>query len=370
MATDLLLRLLTTPAEACSLAPAQWDLALRQARRAGLTARLALVLEEAEALGAAPTTARRHLGAAVVVARRLAQALEWELACIQAAVAATGAPVMLLKGAAYVAGGLPAARGRLFNDVDLLVPRPQLDAVEQALLEHGWAPMKLDAYDQRYYRRWMHEVPPLEHVRRQTVIDLHHNILPLTARYRPDPAKILAAARPAAQAPGFLVPAPADLVIHCATHLFHEGETDRALRDLLDFDTLLRHFGRTEPGFWQDLVPRARALDLARPLYYGLRYAHRLFHSPIPPAVMAAAAEHAPPKPVGWAMDWLAREGLRPKHASCRGPSTGLAHFLLYVRGHWLRMPPHLLLPHLLRKALPHWNRHRAAKPARALDKV
>lgn len=353
MAADLLTRVLLAPESVHRLGPAEWDLLMRQARRAGLLPHLQKVLAGAGALDAAPAAVRRHLDTARAVARRLRQALDWELSRIRAALAEPDTMPVLLKGAAYAAGGLPVAEGRLFGDVDLLVPRDRLARVEQALLEHGWAPMKLDPYDQRYYRQWMHEVPPLEHVRRQTVIDLHHTILPLTARFHPDPALILAAARPAEQAAGFLVPAPADLVIHCATHLFHEGETDRALRDLLDLDGLLRHFGRLEPGFWKSLVPRARALDLARPLFYGLRYTRRLLGTPIPDEVMAAAAGEAPPWPVRLAMDWLASEGFRPKHASCRGPLTPLAHFLIYVRGHWLRMPPHLLLPHLLRKALP-----------------
>ena len=38
------------------------------------------------------------------------------------------------------------------------------------------------AYDQRYYREWMHELPPLLHVRRQTALDVHHAIAPETAR--------------------------------------------------------------------------------------------------------------------------------------------------------------------------------------------
>ncbi|MEO1767719.1 nucleotidyltransferase domain-containing protein [Thiobacter aerophilum] len=356
MAPDLLLRLLTTPAMAPALSAAQWDLALRQARRAGLMARLALVVQEAGV--PVPAQAQRHLAGALTVCKRLQEALAWELARIRAALADTGAPAVLLKGAAYAAAGLPVAAGRLFGDVDLLVPREHLAVVEAALLEHGWAPMKLDPYDQRYYRQWMHEIPPLEHTRRQTVIDVHHNILPRTARHRPDPSLILDLVRPALQAPGFFVPAPVDLVIHCATHLFYEGETDRALRDLLDFDGLLRHFG-PEPGFWDTLVPRAQALDLARPLYYGLRYARRVLGTPIPGEVAQAAATAAPAWPVTLAMDWLAQEGFRPKHPSCRGPFTGLAHFILYLRGHWLRMPLRLLLPHLLRKALP----RRAPRP-------
>lgn len=87
-----------------------------------------------------------------------------------------------------------------------------------ALIYRGWAPLKRDRYDQRYYRRWMHELPPLEHVRRQTVIDVHHNILPRTARHVPDARLLLAAARPLPGYPALAVPAPVHLVLHCASH--------------------------------------------------------------------------------------------------------------------------------------------------------
>jgi glutaconate CoA-transferase subunit A len=40
-----------------------------------------------------------------------------------------------------------------------------------------------------------------------------------------------------------------------------------------------------------------------------------------------------------------------PDVARPRGAAEGLARWLLYVRSHWLRMPPHLLVPHLVRKA-------------------
>ena len=77
------------------------------------------------------------------------------------------------------------AQGRIFNDVDILVPKSLLDKAEKALLRHGWICAQWDDYDQRYYRQWMHELPPLQHVRRKTVLDVHHNILPETARYHP-----------------------------------------------------------------------------------------------------------------------------------------------------------------------------------------
>lgn len=348
----LLLELLRMPAHATRLRDADWDLLIRQARKAGLGAKLQQALAAEACLDQMPERPRLHLDTAVRVADRLGEALRWELTQILDAVSETNSPIVLLKGAAYVAAGLPVAKGRTFGDVDILVPRGKIEAVESALMQHGWAPMKLNAYDQRYYRQWMHEIPPLEHVRRQSVIDVHHTILPLTARYHPDAALLLADSRPSSLDPRARVLAPPDMALHCATHLFHEGETDRALRDLIDFDGLLRHFG-TAPDFWEALVPRAQALQLTRPLFYGLRYATRLLGTPVPERVSRSANIGKPPMPVRMAMDWLTAHGFRPDHASCADPLTPLAHFLIYVRGHWLRMPPRLLIPHLLHKAFP-----------------
>ncbi|CAH1747424.1 protein of unknown function [Thauera humireducens] len=42
---------------------------------------------------------------------------------------------------------------------------------------------------------------------------------------------------------------------------------------------------------------------------------------------------------------------LRPMHETCDDRFSPVARFVLYVRGHSLRMPAHLLIPHLLRKA-------------------
>ena len=49
----------------------------------------------------------------------------------------------------------------------------------------GWATTHHDPYDQRYYRRWMHELPPMLHIRRMTLLDVHHAIVPATADLKP-----------------------------------------------------------------------------------------------------------------------------------------------------------------------------------------
>jgi hypothetical protein len=258
-------------------------------------------------------------------------------------------PVLLLKGAAYAAGGLPPAPGRLFSDIDLLVPRGQLDAAEAALMLDGWVSGHHSAYDQRYYRRWMHELPPMQHIRRQTVLDLHHGILPDTARLRTRPEAIVEAARPLATFPRFSVPDTLDLVLHSATHLFHEGEWEHGLRDLVDIDALLRA-GAAAERFWERLEARAEDLNLGRPLFYGLRYCNRLLQTPVPDELLARCPGR-PPEPLARWMDGLFVPALATAHAGSRMPASRMAAFALYVRSHWLRMPAHLLLPHLAHKA-------------------
>lgn len=347
----LLVLVLRAPAGIEGFSLSDWDLILRQALAANLTAGLWAALDDAGVIDRVPAQARRHLEWARRLAERHADAVHWEVAQIAAALRKLALPLILLKGAAYVASGAPAARGRLFSDIDILVPKDQLPAVESALLMHGWRGGHHDDYDQRYYREWMHELPPMQHFKRQTMIDVHHAILPPTARDHPDPVLLRQAA--------VTVPAdlplrlqtldPVDMLLHSATHLFYDGETDKALRDMVDIDRMLRAFDGAQ---WQGLPARAVALELQRPLFYALRYAAWLFDSPVPADVMAAAAANGSPNGALLAlMDALFQRALLPDHASCNRAGSGLSRFLLYIRGNWLRMPPLMLTRHLFHKA-------------------
>ena len=349
---DLVIDSLARPDTLANLREPQWDLLVRQARRANLLGRLAHTIDSrAGGYAAVLQAARPHLHSAAVIAGRQQTAIRWEVECIRRSLAGTGVPLVLLKGAAYVMACLPASEGRVFSDVDIIVPKSMLPQVESALMMNGWAASHHDAYDQRYYRKWMHEIPPMQHLRRGTVIDVHHAILPETARIRADSKAMRQAAIELTGHPGVFVFAPADMVLHSATHLFHEGELDNGLRDLFDLDSLLRHFGAVS-GFWSQLVPRARELGLERPLYYALRHATGLLGTPVPESTLQAAARAAPSAAVRRLTDFCFSRSLRPDHPTCNDRWTPLARRLLFVRSHWLRMPLWLLIYHLLHKAL------------------
>lgn len=322
-----------------------WDLLIRQARKCRLLPRLAALVRAHSDWATVPEQVRLHLESAEAMARRQTKAMQWEIRCIVNALGGTDTPVVLLKGGAYLAAGLPPAQGRLFADIDLLVPIKNIRRVEGALMLNGWSSGHQSSYDQRYYRKWMHEIPPMQHFNRYSVIDLHHAILPVTARIKTDPAPLFQQAVNVPGYTGLSVLAPADMVLHSATHLFHEGDFGHGLRDLTDLDALLRQFSQ-EPDFWNQLGKRARTLNLARPLYYALRYCRLVLDTPVPTELQQQG------KPLtSLFMDWLFGRALAPDHASCDDMFTPIARWILYIRSHWLRMPPHLLIPHLLYKA-------------------
>lgn len=349
MTKDLLTPCLIDPGLIANLSLYDWDLLIRQARQSNLLGRLAALLDQRQLLSQVPEQPKAHLESSLAVAQRQQQAVRWEVDRIQYALTDIP-PVILLKGAAYIMLQLPSAQGRLFSDIDILVPKSHIEAAELALKINGWITTLHDAYDQRYYRQWMHELPPMTHLTRQTFLDVHHTILPETARLHPDPQKLIDAAAPLSGYPGLKVLAPVDMLLHSATHLFHEGEFDKGLRDLSDLDILLRHFSQHEPDFWQRLLQRAVELDLVRPLFYALRYTVRILHTPVPANVLANVSQHSPGKFALRLMDTLFPRAFRPHHASCEDWFTHPALKLLFVRSHWLKMPFPLLVWHLFHK--------------------
>ena len=357
----LVVQVLREPERLRHLNEAQWSLLARQARRSDLLARVACLAEQ---VGARPGIAMQvgaHLDDILMLAKAQASEVRREVEFLALALAPLGIPVTLMKGAAYLLSGRQAAIGRLFSDIDIIVPKARIAEVEATLMLHGWAGSHHTPYDQRYYRQWMHEIPPMQHIHRGTTLDVHHAILPETARLRPSSASILAAAKPIADDPRVLVLAQHDMVLHSMTHLFHNEELSHGLRDLSDLDLLLREFS-DDPAFWPGLVERAKQLDLTRPLFYGLRYTQQFFATPVPAQTVAALASFGPSQPLGRLMDLLWSRGLAPQHDTAAPTYLAPALFALYVRAHWLRMPPVLLACHFANKAF----LMRQTKPAQA----
>ena len=341
----LLLRLLRDPAQLKNLSPQDLSRALDAAESARLLGWFVNQLAAGPILDDRPRWLTERLVHIHALVAEYDRAVKWEIDRLDRALTTAGITWVLLKGAGYLAAGLPNGHGRRVADLDVLVPERELSRAEAQLRQHGWDFPELDPYDERFYRTWMHELPPLIHRDRGAVVDLHHAVLPRTSRLHPSSVRLFE--RSVGVGGCIRVLCPSHMVLHAAAHLFHDGEIAGAIRDLVDLDILLRCFGG-DPAFWTDLMQEATTLQLTRPAYYALRYTKRLLNTPIPGDVLEAVAGWAPPVPVRLTMDALVETTLHGRGAL----GADVSALALYIRSHWLRMPPLLLARHLTRKAL------------------
>ncbi|WND02593.1 nucleotidyltransferase family protein [Temperatibacter marinus] len=244
--------------------------------------------------------------------------------------------IILLKGSAYIMAGKKAARGRRVTDVDLLVPKPQLAALERFMLQNDWGYDSTtdNPYDQVYYRTYMHELPPLRHKTRKSVLDIHHALLPLTHRFSIKIDPMIETAVPIEGTPFFRF-ADVDLFIHAAVHHMLDEEGDnfgRSLVELLDlFDDL---------DCSLDLViARAAEVGASKAVAYALSAIYAITEDSRLESSLSFIKKHTSSLVSKAFLDQLA---LEPK---------GISKLFLYCRSHYLRMPLGMLAAHLFTKA-------------------
>ncbi len=249
----------------------------------------------------------------------------WEVEMARRALSSLGISVLLLKGSAFVAAGLEAGQGRLIGDLDILVPRDALGRVEQALLDADWEWLKTDAYDDHYYRTWMHELPPMIHRERDSMIDVHHTILPLTARPKPDAAALIAQSVEVAS--GLRMLCAEDMIVHAAAHLLADGDLSGGLRNLWDIRCLL------DGVDLHRLRAHADRHGLGREVDRALRLSDALFGSRGASGIVDRLFIARLTARDGWGRE-----------------TRKILRLAFYVRSHFIRMPFHLLVRHLWTK--------------------
>ncbi len=367
-ATRALLDLYRDPARAAQLSGADWPALFGAMRRGRCMGPLGVRLRQAGVMASLPAPVQGQFETALMTAADRRHLLRWELAELARALAPLGAPVVALKGAAYELQGLPMAQGRTPADVDLLVARDQLVRAETLLKGAGWCAEPMDDYDERYYREWSHEIAPLRHPARRIEVDLHHAVTPSLKGAGVDTERLLAQARACG---AFQVLAPADQVIHCALHTFKDSDLGGRLREVMDFDQLVRAFGADDaPAFSARLWARAGELGALRELGLAVRCARRWLGTPVAGSAAAtaegSAALSADVRPVVLAdvrpvvpaddgprtlFDRLLDAAMLPGEYQQPGTAARGARLLMLMRYHLNRMPLSRLLPHLLRKS-------------------
>jgi hypothetical protein len=351
-----LIGILRTPQQAQRLSAQEWTDVISLARRELVLGHLADVLIKADIFMQLEQRLQQMLQDGLREAAWSHGHARGEARHIAAALRPPGCPVIILKGSAYVLAGFDSSGGRLAGDLDILVPKSYLGAAEIALKEAGFFMMVKDSYDETYYRLWMHELPPFQHIERKSLIDVHHTILPLTGRVQPDAKALVSDAVPLSC--GLHRFSDADIVLHSAAHWIQDGDLNGGLRNLHDIHRLLNEFSQSE-SFWQQLTSRVDMHELHRALYYAAHMSHKLFGTHIPADVRSRLNRGKPNFLMRRVMIWLIQTRLMELEVGQQSLSFRLAKLLLYVRSHWLRMPPLMTVRHLTRKA---WKRFQ--KPA------
>jgi hypothetical protein len=237
----------------------------------------------------------------------------------------------------------------LFADVDIFVDKSDINATEEMLRWNGWIAEKLDEHDEKYYRNWMHEIPPMVNSKTNMTIDVHHNLIPLVSRIKLDSTKLKD--RIVSNQDGIRSLAPEDKVLHSAAHLLLDGEFDNGFRDIHDLYLLITEGVSINADFLDLLQKRAEQLGFELVLYYCLRLQQRIFALTIADKyIVALEAKISSPIIAKLVLEML---------FTVIHPSTTLADsrkqrtyaLMLFIRSHWLKMPMHILVPHLFHKA-------------------
>ena len=291
-----------------------------------------------------PASIQRHLSNAELIAERQRQQVYIEAKMLSEALHQESPGYLFLKGAAYSLSGYKAGIGRTFSDIDILVGKHTLDALEKRLLLQGWYGQFLSDYDDKYYRQWAHEIPPLLHTERGTVIDIHHNLVPPVSGRAPDISEFLHHRQ---KINGFPVLRPIAMLLHSAVHLMFNDDFKQSYRDLFDIKALIEEHG--DESFWLDVKELAVSTNFYLELFLALRYCRWFLQVDVPSFI----SQDVPVS--SWQLhvyDFIFTKALAPSHPACRSRFKSTANFFAWCRGHWLKMPMKTLLYHFTVKGL------------------
>ena len=267
------------------------------------------------------------------------QMLRFEMDRLERTLLGSGICPVVLKGGAYVAVGSKAGLGRRVSDLDILVAGDEIDQTEVLLKDADWVwEAGVDnEYDSNYYRKYMHELPPLRHKKRRTIIDVHHMLLPRTSTYKIRSDLMYQAAQ-FIQGTQLKVFTPIDRYIHSAIHSFADGSFDTPTRSVLELNLLFCELTYPERS---KLIIRSKEVGAARPVAIALWLQAEVLGD----TAAIEALNALGPNKAGSIVKYAFKQKL------IRSDKSYIAKLLLLVRGHLIRMPIHLLAVHGLKKA-------------------
>ncbi len=346
---SLLLQLFNKPELAQSFNSEQWTHIITHGRNQNMLGRLYSRFKARNLTSELPNKVRIHMENCEKTEQRQRINIHRELSDISNALSKKNVDSIVLKGAAYSILNLDCANGRIFNDIDVLVAKTDIRKAEIGFMTKSWFHTQETDYDKRYFREWMHEIPPMVHKIRHTTIDLHHNILPITNRQHFSSHLL---EREPTQYKHIYVLTPVDRFIHSAVHLFTESDFPHAIRDLTDlvllFNDLEASTGNDSYSVTKLIRDRASDLNLGRYINLGLYF------------VLLQKQQdelHELEKQLTRSLkDRLTFSAYRKVFNQDCAVATSIRHkialFWLFTRSHIVKMPLRILIPHLVRKLI------------------
>lgn len=257
----------------------------------GLLPLVYLALRDGPAWQAWPAAGRAALAAAFRANVLRSYLMETELTRIAAALAASGTPVALLKGAATGRTVYDSPAGRPVNDLDLLIPAAAAEEARRAVAALGYAahgPLGRGRFG-RWQRRYRSELQMVCTVpgRQGLLVELHWSLVELPYYVERIPmAEVWAATRPIQGLPGASIPDAAALLLHSCAHLALHHSRNLRLIWLVDVDRL----ARWEALDWEALTARAERWGLGLATKTALEAAAGWLGAPLPARAMARLA--------------------------------------------------------------------------------
>ncbi|GAA0857943.1 nucleotidyltransferase family protein [Aliiglaciecola litoralis] len=340
--TESIFELLLKPQVGLNYTLKQWQEMLFVLREAKLVASLYNSAMRHNCYQAYPDFIQQHLNSACVYAQRQALQIRFEAVELCKLLEEIDVTAIFLKGAGYTLRDSINSRGRICSDLDLLVNKQDIARAEAHLKLKRWKSQHLTDYDEQYYRQWAHEIPPLIHINRSTVVDMHHNLYPPISGRAVDIACFISS-REKTQS-GCFVLDPASTVMHSIIHMFANEDSSSWTRDLLDITLLVDEF--QDSGFWQQLIHLAKQTKFE---FEFISCLHALAHYSAIEFPIEVANYMKQRNLTGsdrWLVENVIIPAIAPEHDHVVTKRIAFAKMMVYLRGHWIKMPAAILCKH------------------------
>ncbi|CAA0362485.1 conserved hypothetical protein [Alteromonas infernus] len=347
ISSNLLIDLVTNKKSTLQLEKSEWCDVVALSRQLGFLPFLYQISREENTLTLMPMSVASQLKSAYYELLKQHDSINWHL--LQLRKNNPGdLKITLLKGAAYIMAGKKNAKYRLLSDIDLLVEKNFLDDAEFWLFINGFAVSVSDEYDDYYYRQWMHELPPFVNSKSGLVVDLHHNLLPISSKRHINASLIVDNGVELEQ--NLIVPNDEDLIIHSAVHLIQDSVFNRSLRDLCDQYWLLKDFIE-QNGTSASLLERAKSLSLGIDLAKSLSLMSEVLGRSLSTEELAFVGQMLRRKRL-----WIVEKKcyvimLHQPVVSEWKAKHHAASLYLFVKSHLIKMPIKLLVKHAVIKS-------------------